>query len=256
VIQALALFVAAAPSTVDMVFLPDAADAPSLVVSIGNVGPRRAVSWALVAPPGGPGTTMAGDHRDQGDAPGLLSLPRAPRGAGLVEKDGAISAAVDDAGAWEDAWHSLAPSGAGPLPIAGPRAFRLVIHGTVDGGPAQAILYGNKVRIPGTATARAERSELRAVVAFAGAGRGQSAMFLDAPATAVDRIAGCGGEVPSAVTVVTTSQVLKLFAKGAPACAGDLAVIPVAGTTLHRRREVDVRGVVVRRQPWTPSGSQ
>lgn len=238
----LASQISAAAVHVEVAFLPDDALAPALVIAVENTGARRALAWALVPP--ATGTSHSGSLADQAGARGLLALPQAPRGSGLVERDGALSITVDDAGAWEDTWQALTPSKAAALPVSGPRAFRLVVHGGVDTGSVPAVLYGNKVRITGTAVARAGRSEVRAIVTTGG----KAAQFLDAPATAVDRVTGCGGEVPSAASVVTTSLALKLFAKGAPVCAGDLAVVPVEGTKLEAKKDLAVRGVLVRRR--------
>lgn len=243
---------APAVQSIDVVFLADSPDAPALVVTMENSGTRRALAWALVPPPlvtaEGSRSTYGGALTDQAGAPGYLTLPHAPRGGGLTERDGALSITVDDAGAWEESWQKLAASkGVAPLPVPGPRAFRLVVHGGVDGGPAPAVLYGNTLRIAGTATARADRSELRAVVKLTNGSEAKTPL-LEAEATAVDRVVGCGGEVPSAATVVTTSLALKLFARGPPVCAGDLAVIPVEGSKLGPAKDVAVRGVLVRRR--------
>ena len=246
---ALTLALALQGPAIELAFLADDPQAPSLVVAISNTGKQRTLLWALV--PSLPALSgSSGSLTDQAGAPSDLTLPQAPRGAGLVERDGALSITVDDAGAWEQSWQSLAPSkDVAAMPVAGPRAFRVIVYGVVDGGPTKAILYGNKLRIAGTAivASPAEAGEPRAIVTTA-APANKAPLFFAAPATAVDRVAGCGGEVPSAVSVVTTSLALKLFARGAPVCAGDLAVIPVEGIKLEAKKDVAVRGVVFRRR--------
>jgi hypothetical protein len=247
-----------ATAGVDVVFLSEAPDAPSVVVTLDNDGKKRTLAYAVLPPStsGSGATTFHGDLADdQGTRSALARLPQAPRGAGLVERDGALSFTVDDAGEWERAWAHLVPSkGAGALPVPGPKGLRLVVHGTIDGGPSSAVLYGNKVRVAGTAVVRTSShvagttSDARGVVTSAGVAPAvKPALFLEASGTTVDRVAACRREAPSAISVVTSSLAMKLYAKGTIACAGALAIVPVEGVKLDAKKDVPVRGVVVAR---------
>lgn len=249
----------ASAAGLDVVFLPEAPDAPSFVVSLDNLGHKRTLAWAVLPPSSAAATatsSFTGElSDDQGTRGAIATLPQAPRGAGVVERDGALSFTVDAAGDWERAFAHLVPSkGTGALPVPGPTGLRLVVHGSVDTGPASAVLYGNKLRIAGTAVVRASTAssstsgDARGVVTSAGiAPAVKPALFLEVSGTTVDRVAACKHEAPSAISVVTSSLAMKLYAKGTIACAGTLAIVPVEGVKLDAKKDIPVRGVVVAR---------
>ena len=185
------------------------------------------------------------DHRGPR---GTLTLPQAPAGGGLVERDGALSITVDDAGAWEERWLSLAlAKGVSAMPVPGPRAFRLVVHGAVDAGPVTAVLYGAKLRIAGTAVARGTQRGLRAIVSTAASARAP-AQLLEGAATAVDQYGGLRRHGAVRGQRRGRRAGPQIVAQGAAACAGPLAVVPVFGVKLEGRADVPVRGLVVSRQ--------
>jgi hypothetical protein len=220
-----------AARVLDVVFVPDAANAPPVVVVVDD-DEHRTISWAVAG--GGAGTLA-----DDGPRADLLPLPSLPKGASLVERAGTLSLTIDDAGAWQDAYRALPLSKVPALPVATATALRLVVDpaGT-DGAPA-AILYGSDVRVTGRAVVRADRSAVRAVVV---AGKD----VVDGAATPVDLVAGCGHTVPSAVSVVGSAS-LKLTASGPVVCAGPVAVVPVAGAKLDAKKDVAASGVVISR---------
>lgn len=257
---------AGVPHGVDVVFLPEVADAPSVVITLENHGASRSLAFALLGT-GGTGGTGGGTGSGMGTPShgtlvdddgvgrrglGIASLPLAPRGAGLIERDGALSFTIDDAGAWETTWAHVVPSktAGGALPVPGPKGLRLVVHGTVDGGPASAVLYGNKLKIAGTAVVTTTSTGTQARGVVTSIAPMKPPLFLAASGTAVDRVAACNREAPSAISVVPSGAgaAMKLYAKGAIACAGPLAIVPVEGLKLDAKKDVPVRGIVIARE--------
>lgn len=236
--------------TLDVVFVPDSLEAPVLVIAADNAGDRRSFDWALLPPDSSSeaasAPTLGGALSDQAGGPGYLPLPSAPQGAVIVERDGALSITIDEAGAWQDSWRKLVPAkGAAPLPVSSARALRLVVYSGPEGGASSAVLYGDALRIAGRAFTFDDRQELRAVVRGPPSSRGGQPLLVAALATALDRVAGCGGEVASAAYLSSGALEVKLYARSAPVCAGALAVVPVEGMSLEARAGGLVRGVLV-----------
>jgi hypothetical protein len=225
---------AASPRGVDVVFLPDAPGAPPLVVSVEQDGAKRSASWAFAGAVPSSGALVD----DAGTSAALLPLPVAPRGASLLERDGALILGVDDAGDWQAPLKVLPPpKGVAAMPVPGERALRLVVHGTVDGPPTSAVLYGASVKLTGRAVVRRAQPGARAVV-VAGPD------VVDAPGTAVQDVSACSRTVPAALSVVDKVS-LKLTASAPAVCAGAVAVVPVTGTRLDAKKDVAAAGVVV-----------
>ncbi len=233
----LALALPPPPPSLDVVFVPDAPTAPLVFIAVEDTGVHRALVWALAAPVAGGSARGAGALADDQQGRGFSTLPAAPRGATVLDRGGAVSITIDDAGDWAEPLQAL-PHGGEGLPLPGPRALRLVVD-PAAGSPAPAVLYGAGVRLPGRAVVRRDAPAVWAVVL---AGKD----VVDAAGSAVDLVAGCGRTVPSAVSAVAPAP-LKLLASGPAVCAGDRALVPVAGSRLDTRKDVPARGVVVSR---------
>jgi hypothetical protein len=226
----LALFIASA--TLDVVFLPDAAEQPAVVVVVEQDGAKRSISWAVLTTP-----SISGALEDnKGAARSLLPLPQAPSGASLVENGGALVITVDDAGAWQDKFVAASTKGRG-LPVAGATSMRLVISGAAEGA-TDAEIVGARLRAPGKAFVTSKKPSASAVVragkdVIAGSG------------AAIDSIEACGKVVPTAISIPSSS--LKLVSAEPPACAGKLAVVRVTGVRVEAKRDTPVAGVVLTR---------
>lgn len=241
-LAALALAPSLAARTLDVVFVPDAAGAPPLVIVLDDGGGKRTLTWLFA-------DEASGVVVDDATAHDLFELPSAPKGSSVSDRDGLLSITVDDAGSWQDALRALPSSKVPALPLPGSTSLRLVVDpssvdpaaasATGNPGGAAAVLYGADVKLAGRAVIHKDAAAVRVVVI---AGKD----VVDAEGTALDVISACARTVPSAVSVVGVVS-LKLFASGPAVCAGALAIVPVSGTKLDVRKDVPAQGVVVAR---------
>src|SRR5690349_3860479 len=87
--------VASSGPALEISFIAEDPNGPALVVTLENTGRRRSVSWAFLgAVP--TGARARGELVDEGQGAGLLPLPVTPRGAGLIERGGALALTVDN----------------------------------------------------------------------------------------------------------------------------------------------------------------
>ena len=120
-IETLALWLIAT----DVVFIPDAAEAPIVVISVENAQEHRTLAFAVNG-------LSSGAIADEDGTAGLLSMPTAPRGSVLSEKNGTISVVIDDAGPWQDSLKAV-PSKLPAMAVPGDTSLRIVVDGAVDG---------------------------------------------------------------------------------------------------------------------------
>ncbi|HEY4220138.1 MAG TPA: hypothetical protein VGO62_02325, partial [Myxococcota bacterium] len=142
---------AAHAKTLDIVFVPDDATAPPLVVVIDDATAatptsksHRALSWAI------PGHASGIFSDDSGKAPILSQLPSVPKGAQLSDKSGAVSLILEDAGDWQIPYAKVQPPKNTPaLPLPTATSLRLVVDPSADPLVSPAVLYGSTARVSG-----------------------------------------------------------------------------------------------------------
>ncbi len=232
----LAVAVAGAGASIDVVFLPDDAAAPPLVVRVSQQGAQRTVAWVVAStqPASGARSDAKGARRS------LLALPGAPTGAALADDGATLVVTIDDAGDWARRYPDKSGRArVAGVSVSGERALRLVVPAL--GAPAgPATLVGARVRVSGTGVALPAMGAARALV------RSGAELVVTEP-TVVDGVAACGAI--AAASWSSDRPPLRLLAEGNPVCVGAMAVARVTGVRLSAPRDVPVAGVVIATAP-------
>ncbi len=228
----IAATIAGAGTAVDVVFLPDDADAPPLVVRVSQQGATRTVAWVVASE-----QPARGVRSDQKGAPrSLLALPQPPAGAALADDGANLVLTIDDAGDWARRYQGKnGRTRVAGVAVAGERTLRLLAPAL--GAPAgAAVLVGAQVRIAGRGIALAPAPAAKAVLRVGGE-------LVVAEPTPVDGAGACGTVV--AASWSSELPPLRLVAAGSPVCVGTMAVARVAGVRVGPQRDQPLAGVVV-----------
>lgn len=235
-VLALVSVVAGANPAIDVVFLPDDAELPPLVVRVSQQGAARTVAWVVAA-----GQPASGVRADAKGAPrSLLALPQAPAGAALADDGVNLVVTIDDAGDWTRRYPSkLGRTRIAGVSVAGERALRVVVPAM--GAPAgPAALVGAQVRVAGRGMALVPTGAARAALRI-------GAEVVMAEPSAIDGARACGAVVAAAWS--SDRPPLRLMAAGGPVCVGGMAVARVTGVRLGPQRDQALAGVVITPAP-------
>jgi hypothetical protein len=241
----------AAPKHVVVVFVADAAAGPHVVLEATSQGTKRTLRFSIV----GESAPRQGALQDDGGAADAVARlwPQVPKGSSILEQAGGVVFTIDDAGPWQAAAPAPEPGrragkAVPPVPVRSLRSLRLVLDAPAAlGMNVPATLHGAQGRVSGQAVLLPPDSA--GMVVVRPIGQGLVSHVVDG-IIATD--AACGGQSASLVTFERGGVRGHAQSVGGVAC-GAVRVAAVAGAFSEARADVPIFGVLLTRDPGSPS---